>query len=82
MGAPSERPTGVTHVGRRWSNAEQDRVEIEPYDPAWPARFEAEAASIRAALGDGDAAHASHPRPPAPGGRGGRAVPRSPDRIR
>lgn len=27
-------------------------VEVAPYDPAWPARFEAEAATIRAALGD------------------------------
>ena len=27
-------------------------VEVVPYDPAWPARFEAEAAHIRAALGD------------------------------
>ncbi|MCB0025244.1 MAG: bifunctional GNAT family N-acetyltransferase/GrpB family protein [Caldilinea sp.] len=27
-------------------------IEVVPYDPAWPARFEAEAAAIRAALGD------------------------------
>jgi GrpB-like predicted nucleotidyltransferase (UPF0157 family) len=45
--------SSVTHDGTRWSNAEQDRVEIEPYDPTWPARFESEAAAIRAALGDG-----------------------------
>ena len=27
-------------------------IEVVPYDPAWPARFEAEAAAIRTALGD------------------------------
>jgi GrpB-like predicted nucleotidyltransferase (UPF0157 family) len=41
----------VTHDGRRWSNADQDRVEdLTPYDPSWPARYEAEARVIRAAL--------------------------------
>jgi GrpB-like predicted nucleotidyltransferase (UPF0157 family) len=43
----------VTHDGTRWSNAEEDRVEIVPYDPSWPVRFESEATAIRAALGDG-----------------------------
>jgi len=60
MGRPSEGPAGVTRDGTRWSNAEQDRVEIEPYDPAWPACFEAEAAAIRAALGDGFAYEIFH----------------------
>jgi GrpB-like predicted nucleotidyltransferase (UPF0157 family) len=60
MRAPPERPAGVTHDGTRWSNAEQDRVEIEPYDPTWPARFEAEAAAIRAALGGGFAYEVLH----------------------
>jgi GrpB-like predicted nucleotidyltransferase (UPF0157 family) len=43
----------LTHDGTRWSNAEHDRVEIVPYDPDWSARFAAEAAAIRAALGEG-----------------------------
>jgi GrpB-like predicted nucleotidyltransferase (UPF0157 family) len=41
---------GVTHDGQRWSNADQDRVELVAYDPSWPARYEAEARAIRAAL--------------------------------
>jgi GrpB-like predicted nucleotidyltransferase (UPF0157 family) len=28
-------------------------ITLSPYDPAWPAQYEAEAAKIRAALGDG-----------------------------
>ena len=40
----------VTHDGQRWSNADQDRVELVAYDPRWPARYEAEARAIRAAL--------------------------------
>ena len=43
----------VTHDGTRWSNAAADVVRIEPSDPSWPSRFAAEAALIRAALGDG-----------------------------
>ena len=42
--------SGVTHDGQRWSNADQDRVELVAYDPSWPARYEAEASAIRAAL--------------------------------
>lgn len=42
--------TRVTHDGRRYSNAEEDRVELVDYDPGWPARFEAEAARLRAVL--------------------------------
>jgi len=42
--------SGVTHDGQRWSNADQDRVELVAYDPSWPARYEAEAGAIRAAL--------------------------------
>ena len=40
----------MTHDGQRWSNAEEDRVELVAYDPGWPARFEAEADRLRAAL--------------------------------
>lgn len=32
----------VVHDGRRWSNADADRVEISDYDPRWPLRFEEE----------------------------------------
>jgi GrpB-like predicted nucleotidyltransferase (UPF0157 family) len=41
---------GVTHDGRRYSNAEEDRVELVEYDPRWPAIFEEEAARLHAAL--------------------------------
>lgn len=40
----------VTHDGRRWSNADDDRVDLVSYDPRWPSLFEAEAGRIRAAL--------------------------------
>lgn len=42
--------TRVTHDGRRYRNADEDRVELVPYDPGWPALFEAEAARVRAIL--------------------------------
>ena len=42
--------SGVTHDGKGWSNADQDRVELVAYDPSWPAQYEAEAGAIRAAL--------------------------------
>ena len=42
--------SGVTHDGKGWSNADQDRVELVAYDPSWPAQYEAEASAIRAAL--------------------------------
>lgn len=42
--------SGVTHDGKRWSNAEQDRVDPVAYDPGWPAQYVAEARAIRAAL--------------------------------
>jgi GrpB-like predicted nucleotidyltransferase (UPF0157 family) len=42
--------SGVTHDGKGWSNADQDRVERVAYDPSWPAQYEAEASAIRAAL--------------------------------
>jgi len=42
--------SGVTHDGKGWSNADQDRVELVADDPSWPARYEAEAGAIRAAL--------------------------------
>jgi GrpB-like predicted nucleotidyltransferase (UPF0157 family) len=40
----------VTHDGRRWSNADDDRVEIVDADPAWPHQFNLEARALRAAL--------------------------------
>jgi GrpB-like predicted nucleotidyltransferase (UPF0157 family) len=43
----------LTHDGERWSNADDDAIRIERSDPSWPVRFAAEAAAIRAALGDG-----------------------------
>jgi len=42
--------SGVTHDGNRWSNADQDRVDLVAYDPTWPAQYEVEARAIRAAL--------------------------------
>jgi GrpB-like predicted nucleotidyltransferase (UPF0157 family) len=42
--------TSVSHDGRRWSNADEDRVELVDYDPRWPAMFEVEAGRLRAAL--------------------------------
>ena len=33
-----------------WSNAAEDRVVVEPYNPNWPAAFQAEATAIRAIL--------------------------------
>jgi GrpB-like predicted nucleotidyltransferase (UPF0157 family) len=50
----------ITHDGTRWSNAAEDRVEIESYDPGWPVRFEAEARLIRRTLGDGFAYDVLH----------------------
>jgi GrpB-like predicted nucleotidyltransferase (UPF0157 family) len=55
-----DAPMPVTHDGTRWSNAEQDRLEIEPYDPSWPERFDREAAAIRHALGGGFAYRVLH----------------------
>ena len=42
---------GVTHDGQRWSNADQDRVDLMEYNVDWPAMFEAEANRIRSTLG-------------------------------
>jgi GrpB-like predicted nucleotidyltransferase (UPF0157 family) len=42
--------TRVTHDGRRYSNVEEDRIELVDYDPGWPALFEAEAGRLRAIL--------------------------------
>ena len=41
----------VTHDGQRWSNADQDRVDLVEYDPQWPTLFEVEASRICSALG-------------------------------
>jgi GrpB-like predicted nucleotidyltransferase (UPF0157 family) len=43
----------ITHDGIGWSNADEDRIELSPYDASWPARFEAEADAIRKALAGG-----------------------------
>jgi len=37
--------------GRRWSNADADRIELSEPDPRWPTMFDAEAKQIRVALG-------------------------------
>jgi GrpB-like predicted nucleotidyltransferase (UPF0157 family) len=42
----------VTHDGR-WSNADEDPIELRPYDPRWPDAFSEEAAALRAAIGGG-----------------------------
>ena len=36
----------------RWSNADEDRIEVVEYDPRWLSSFEQEAASIRSAGSD------------------------------
>jgi GrpB-like predicted nucleotidyltransferase (UPF0157 family) len=41
----------ITHDGSRWSNADEDRVELRQYDPGWPAEFVREARAIRGELG-------------------------------
>lgn len=40
----------VTRDGTRWGNAEEDRVAIVDYDPAWLARFAEEAQTVREAI--------------------------------
>ena len=45
--------SGVTRDGARWGNAADDRIVLVPYDAGWPARFEAEAARVAAALAQG-----------------------------
>jgi len=42
--------TRVTNDGRRWSNAEEDRVDLVDYDPRWPSMFDAEAGRLRTVL--------------------------------
>jgi len=42
----------IRRVRREIEGFGPDTISVEPYDPAWPARFEAEAARIRAATGD------------------------------
>jgi GrpB-like predicted nucleotidyltransferase (UPF0157 family) len=42
--------TSVSHDGSRFSNAEEDRVELVDYDPRWLEMFEEEAGRLRAAL--------------------------------
>lgn len=51
MASPDAIPNRVEHDGKRWSNADQDRVDLVDYDPGWPARYEEEARALRAALG-------------------------------
>lgn len=50
-----ERDGGVTmNVWKQddgaWSNAREDRVVVEPYDPSWPSAFEQEAVALRKAI--------------------------------
>ena len=40
----------VTHNRTEWSNADEDIVEIEPYNPNWPDEFQRERNRLRAAL--------------------------------
>jgi len=40
----------VTHNRTEWSNADEDIVEIEPYNPNWPDEFQREGNRLRAAL--------------------------------
>ncbi|MFP2905159.1 GrpB family protein [Pyxidicoccus sp. 3LFB2] len=42
-------PNGVEYLG---PPSKREHIEVVPYDPAWPAAFEALAARLRAALGD------------------------------
>jgi GrpB-like predicted nucleotidyltransferase (UPF0157 family) len=42
----------VTHDGARWSNADEDRVEIVEPDPTWSQQFDAEVRELRSALKD------------------------------
>ena len=48
VGTPEQQTSGL--VGER--PGRWDNIVIEDYDPSWPARYEAAAAPIRAALGD------------------------------
>jgi GrpB-like predicted nucleotidyltransferase (UPF0157 family) len=45
-----ETASSVASDGKRWSNAGDDFIEIVPFDPTWPERFEAEAGAIVKAL--------------------------------
>ncbi len=40
----------VTHDGERWSNADEDRIEIVEYNPEWPALFQAERKRIHSVI--------------------------------
>lgn len=40
----------VTHDGKAWSNAAEDRVELADPDPSWPAQFEAEVSALLSVL--------------------------------
>lgn len=46
-----EAPTFV-HMTHELAELQMRAVVVKPYDPAWPAQFEAEAAAIRAVLGE------------------------------
>jgi GrpB-like predicted nucleotidyltransferase (UPF0157 family) len=41
----------VRHDGSKWSNSEEDRIEISGYDPGWSAEYETESNKISAELG-------------------------------
>ena len=40
----------ATREGEQWSNAREDVIEVVPYDPTWPQRYEVEADAIRGSL--------------------------------
>ncbi len=41
----------ITHVSQRWSNSEQDSVELSAPDLNWPGRFLSEAIALQSTLG-------------------------------
>jgi len=41
----------ITHDGSRWSNSDEDCIEISEYDAGWRAEYVAESKKIRAELG-------------------------------
>jgi GrpB-like predicted nucleotidyltransferase (UPF0157 family) len=48
----TDEEMAAAHVGGA-PTPHNAQVQLDPYDPAWPAQYAAEAAKIRAALGDG-----------------------------
>jgi GrpB-like predicted nucleotidyltransferase (UPF0157 family) len=51
-GSEPSSESKVWFDGQRWSNADEDRIELSEPDPGWAARFTQEASRIREALGE------------------------------